>query len=530
MIGIRVSAEEQPVVREFFELFKTPWKFFDGSPTEVLICARAELPETDAKLVLIYDGGPNDFDRENKIEIRPAGEPKMFTHGNRTFPIYGNCLVFEKSGEPVMREIILNGQAFVRIGYDLFSEIRQLLTAGQPVKHAQIPTLEIHIALLRDLLVKYSIPFVEIPPAPAGSRFIACLTHDVDHAGIRNHRFDHTMFGFLYRATAGSLIDFGRGKKTFAQLVTNCAAALSLPFVHLRLAKDFWQQFDRYAEMESGLHSTFFVIPQKGRPGSDANGNRPARRAAKYDAAGLAGQLQQLQSAGHEIGVHGIDAWRDVAAGRDERERISQLTGMTELGVRMHWLFFNENSPATLEHAGFSYDSTVGYNETVGYLAGTTQVFKPLPAVRLLELPLHVMDTALFYPSYLNLSPRGAEQFIRPLMADAVDFGGALTINWHDRSLAPERLWGGFYIRLLDQCKSKGAWFATAAQTVSWFRKRRNAAFETVASHNPVKIRMAADDNNSLPGLRIRIFKPGQTGGDIIELPAQDGMEISVAV
>ena len=30
----------------------------------------------------------------------------------------------------------------------------------------------------------------------------------------------------------------------------------------------------------------------------------------------------------------------------------------------------------TLEKAGFSYDSTVGYNETIGYRAGTAQVFK----------------------------------------------------------------------------------------------------------------------------------------------------------
>ena len=44
------------------------------------------------------------------------------------------------------------------------------------------------------------------------------------------------------------------------------------------------------------------------------------------------------------------------------------------------------------------YDSTIGYNETVGYRAGTTQPYRPLAASRLLELPLHVMDTALFYP------------------------------------------------------------------------------------------------------------------------------------
>ncbi len=108
----------------------------------------------------------------------------------------------------------------------------------------------------------------------------------------------------------------------------------------------------------------------------------------------------------------------------------------------MHWLYYDQQSPSALETAGAAYDSTIGYNETVGYRAGTTQVYKPLDVSRLLELPLHVMDTALFYPSYLGLSPQEARALLGRMVDNAVHFGGCLTINWHDRSLAPERLWG----------------------------------------------------------------------------------------
>ena len=76
----------------------------------------------------------------------------------------------------------------------------------------------------------------------------------------------------------------------------------------------------------------------------------------------------------------------------------------------MHWLFFDEHSPGVLDQAGFSYDSTVGFRETIGYRAGTMQVYKPLGVKNLLELPLHVMDTALFYPSYLNLGENEARE------------------------------------------------------------------------------------------------------------------------
>ena len=66
---------------------------------------------------------------------------------------------------------------------------------------------------------------MEIPPVPDGHRFIACLTHDMDHIGIRNHKFDHTMFGFLYRATMGSVMDVCLGKEEMRQMMINWLAA-----------------------------------------------------------------------------------------------------------------------------------------------------------------------------------------------------------------------------------------------------------------------------------------------------------------
>jgi hypothetical protein len=534
MIGVFAKDEDQAVVREFFELFKTPWEFGRaGSKTEVAICSRAEIPKIEARLVLLFRGEINSFDRANGIRVRPQNSDKNLFYDGRRLPIYGNCatfgksddatLVVEDSQEPALFETAIGGQTFIRVGYDLFEEIRLLLTTGQPVVHAQISALEIHIALLRSLIVRHSIPLIEIPPIPAGHDFIACLTHDVDHVGIRNHKFDRTMFGFLYRATIGSVLDFFKGKRTLKQVGINWRAAASLPFVHFGIAKDFWFQFDHYVEIEKGFASTFFIIPKKGETGIDANGNRPARRAASYEAAKLPEIFRKLETTGHEIGVHGIEAWRDSTKGRGELEIISGLTGVRESGVRMHWLFFDERSPALLESAGFSYDSTVGYNETVGYRAGTVQAFKPFQTNRLLELPMHVMDTALFYPSHLNLSPDQAEDMIFPLVENAVRFGGVLTVNWHDRSIAPERLWDGFYIWLLARLKAKGAWFATAAKTVSWFRKRRSVTFEQTENG---RIRIRGGNNDGLPGLRVRIFRPEKNAAGFVESTFQDGMEI----
>jgi hypothetical protein len=521
MIGVVANQAERPVICEFFELFKTPWEFYrSGCDYDVILCSKQPFRNSSAKLVLIYSNEENESDREKGIEILSQRSNRVLLCSGDRIPIYGNCLTFRKGGthglvedgtrEPAEVQLCSGSQTFVRIGFDLFHEIRHLLTHGQPLVHARIPTLELHIELLRDLILSCSIPLVEIPPSPAGYNFIACLTHDVDHVGIRLHKFDHTMFGFLYRATIGSLIKFCTGQRSAGYLAANWMAAFSLPFIHLGLAKDFWDDFDRYLDIESGLNSTFFVIPGKGDPGRSASGSAPSRRATRYDVTQIAGQIQHLVSARREIALHGIDAWRDVDKGRAELATIQRVTGKSEIGVRMHWLFFDENSPVKLEEAGFSYDSTVGYNETAGYRAGTTQAFKPPGATRMLELPMHIMDTALFYPVHMNLSLEQAETLIGQFINNASHFGGVLTINWHDRSVAPERLWGGVYNNLLDDLKKMGAWFPTAAQAVSWFKKRRSAVIENVAREaETIRVKVSLDNSDDdLPGLRIRVHKP----------------------
>jgi hypothetical protein len=140
-------------------------------------------------------------------------------------------------------------------------------------------------------------------------------------------------------------------------------------------------------------------------------------------------------------------------------------------------------------------------------------VYKLLEAERLLELPLHVMDTSLFYLSYLGLSPRKASARLRKMTDNVVQFGGCLTVNWHDRSLAPERFWGGCYLELIQDMKSRGAWFASAGQAVSWFRKRRAAAFVTDSREpNAVRVEVAHDQGSGLPGLRLRTYKALERG------------------
>jgi hypothetical protein len=520
MIGVIASPSEHAVVSEFFELFKTPWEYYRSNRRyEVLILSdESQFPRDVAKLVVMYTTQQRPCDAEEKTNLTSwPTENRILCYRGARFPIYGDTVTFretetgdlvdEESHQAAIQVESSRTGVVARIGYNLFSEIRTLLTMGQPVSAASIPALELHIALLRDLIIANGVPLIEIPPVPDGYQFIACLTHDIDHPSICRHRFDHTMLGFLYRAGIASFLDVIRGRAPFRKLLANWVAALKLPLVYLGLAKDFWEGFDRYTELEGQARSTFFVIPFKGCPGRTGEGLAPSHRASAYGASDVAVTLRKLMSADCEVALHGIDAWHDHALGRQEVEEVRKLTSRQRIGVRMHWLYFDEQSPEILESAGADYDSTIGYNETVGYRAGTTQVYKPLKATRLLELPLHIMDTALFFPCYLDLSPVGAAERVGKIIDNAVQFGGCVTVNWHDRSIAPERLWGDFYVGMLQELKNKGAWFSTSAEAVSWFRKRRSAVFQAPIGESGIpRVKIDDDGCADLPGLRLRVY------------------------
>jgi hypothetical protein len=548
VIGVIADPEEQSIVREFFELFKTPWEFHRRNRQyDVLLRAGDVQSEGAAKLVLVYAGRRVHFDEEQKVQTgRQRRHPCILLQQGNRIPIYGDTVTFSEKEKSLLTDEDQQCAAYldesedrvvVRIGYDLFSEVRSLLTVGQPPANAHMPALELHIAFLKDLIIGCGVPLVEIPPVPDGYQFVACLTHDVDHPAIRQHKWDHTMFGFLYRAIFVSLRKFIHREMSIRDLLRNWTAVLKLPFVHLGLAKDFWREFDeRYLELEKGLHSTFFVIPFGNQSGSNTHGPAPRLRATRYGAQDIADTIRKLTTAGCEVGLHGMDAWLDSLKGRQELEEIRQLTGVAEVGVRMHWLYYNLHSPLALEEAGAAYDSTVGYNETVGYRAGTTQVYKALDANQLLELPLHIMDTALFYPSHLALSPRQAKALLGRMVDDVVQFGGTLTINWHDRSLAPERLWGACYRELIQELQSRGAWFSTAGEATSWFRKRRSAAFEADSiKWDSARANVAVERSDTLPGLRLRFHKAGKSeqigthrSEDYVDTAVSETIETSV--
>jgi CBS domain-containing protein len=490
MIGVLTTELQREAVREFFQLFKIPWSFCDESNATSFSAVVTTVPGAPLpKASLLICSGPAESAVDAHLTLIPLPGSEVLTYADMRFRVHtrlaafagtdhnSRVIVTNDAGQAVGIVTQHDGMKVLRLGYDLFAEVDHLRSTGQAPADALSPAIDIHISILRDALLDSGITVVEIPPHPHGHEFIVCLTHDIDFIGIRHHKLDHTFFGFVYRVCRSLFRARLYGWRTVAR---NFRALASLPAVYLKMIPDFWYPMDRYSEIEGHRPSTYFFIPYAGRPGRNATTGRAFLRAAPYDVNEYAGALQRLEEQGREVGVHGIDAWCDAPTGADELSVIRAITQRKDIGIRMHWLYFTDGSPKTLEETGYLYDSTLGYNDAVGFRNGTTQVFQPKGVSRLLEVPLNVQDTAMFFPDRMNLGEGAAFALCRKLIAHLVRFGGVLTVNWHDRSLVPERNWDQFYIKFVKALTDLNPWFAQMRSVTEWFQRRRDIAFDSV--------------------------------------------------
>jgi hypothetical protein len=523
VIGVICAAGQGAAVREFFQLFKTPWEMFDpeASYDAVIVSGVEPVPDTlEARLVICFSDELRPDDALHGIVPGDRRTSAVATSEGSELPLFCGATELRGQGRVCgwfadnQRPIVLECQErdanrLIRCGYNLFSEVERLLTLGQPVEHARTPTLDLHIDLLRRWLVDAGVGVIELYPTPPNCGLLASLTHDIDFFGIRRHKHDKTLIGFLYRALVGSAVDLIRGRGSMRRLLRNWRAVLSLPLVHAGLVEDFWLPFERYLIADAPWRSTFFVIPFRGRPGVAPGGGVATSRAVPYQASEIAAELRTLAAGGHEVAVHGIDAWRDSELGRQELETVNEASWKRSLGVRMHWLYLDQSSFRRLDRAGFDYDSSFGYNDRPGFRAGTSQVFAPLGASRLLELPLHIQDTTLLFPGRMNLTEEDAVTVCEQLVDTVARNGGVATVSWHERSLSPERLWDGVYGELLAFLRSREASVRPACEVISWFRLRRNVELEGMRLTPEMVSELAIPEGEvDADALRVRIHHP----------------------
>jgi hypothetical protein len=521
-LGVMVPDRYHAVTAEMFELFKTSWELVrDDVDYEVILC-HSDTAGREGRRLTIVSGEPSPVDTLWGVSSTHFAGPSRIDAAGIEIDLHRPWLPVGGAGQAFAWKTPRR----LRLGYDLFAEIEGLLTVGQRGPCARNANTDRHLEVLRSAILAAGLPVAEIEPAPAGTSLTVALTHDVDFARMRSHVFDRTAAGFLYRATIGTLAELVRGRASLPKLRRNVAAALKLPLVYLGWASDPWNCFAAYANLDQRWRSTFYVIPRRNHPGRMApDGDIDPTRACRYQASDVAADLTALERAGFEVGLHGIDAWTTAADATAERADLRDASSGTASGVRMHWLYFSPQTYTALESAGFDYDSTFGFNDAVGFRAGTGQVFRPLGATHLVEIPLIIQDTALFIAQRLD-EDEAFSQCTRAI-AEARAFGAGLTLLWHMRSIAPERCWDGFYRRLLQHLEAEGAWLAPAAEVVQFYRRRRCVNLDTRIHDGVLTIRPRSDGGID-HRLRLRVRFPN--GSQPVRRLPLDGETVELAV
>lgn len=525
MITVICRESQMPIAREFFELFKVPWNIHTkGQSSPVYIVdGSLKVPE-GGELAIVFGSVETDFDRKHGIRVHPGSGSVTPMISDGLPPVYGGSAAIampsvdsgNSNGAGKCFDVArLSDRTVIRVGWDLFEEVRFLLAEGQPGEFSHRPALDEHIALIRSWIVAAGVPLVEVPSHPQRHPFTVCLTHDVDFLGIRHHFFDRTIIGFILRALLPAIFGHGGGKVSLSDYLRNVIAVVQLPLIALGLKKDFLNKLKRYSELEKGLGSTFFMIPYKNEPGCRmpegiSEPSPPGWRSARYDIRDYFEDLNELAQNGHEIGLHGLDAWCDPEKGFRELETIKSIAGQEKVGVRMHWLYSDHNTLKVLEKAGFEYDSTVGYNDSIGFCPGTAQAYRMPGTSRILELPLIVQDTAMFFKKRMALTEKAAAVRCKELIDAIEESGGIFTVNWHQRSIAPERNWERFYRDLIEDLKSRDPWFATCVSAAQWFKMRRRIRFDYRETGDGQRtLRVFHGGQEGLPEPILRLYRPG---------------------
>jgi hypothetical protein len=313
------------------------------------------------------------------------------------------------------------------------------------------------------------------PIWPSQKNFAVCLTHDVDI--VSNYCLKE-----LSRQLRTSLLcgrsDFFKKKKSF--LYSN---------------KDPLHCYERWlgAENEIGANSTFFFWAGWSKSTkhhrTDCTYELHDRLVFDGQKCTVAEMMQEIDRRGSEIGLH--PSWYsfdDVDELKRQKEVLEAVLGHEIFSVRQHYLHYDIRiTPRVHRDAGFKFDSTLGFNDNVGFRFGTCYPWylydlESEKELSILEIPLIVQDVALLSPNKgLRLDENMAFRYVEHMTEEVEKVGGVLTLSWHPNYVIISEWWN-LYVRTLRYLKKKNPWFSSVKEIGEWYKKNTDRSIQKAAN------------------------------------------------
>jgi len=305
------------------------------------------------------------------------------------------------------------------------------------------------------------------PIWPDGKPFAVCLTHDVDLVSTHSFR-QKARTRAEYILNGPSVM---RKARSLAGLGWDVAQAIKYG-----RKLDPLHCYERWlaAEAAVGARSTFFFWPGwkavgKHHP-SDCSYDMTDRVVFDGQRCTVAEMIREIDRQGWEIGLH--PSWYsfdDAEEMKRQKAALESALGKDVVSVRQHFLHYDIRvTPRVQAEAGFKYDSTLGFNDNVGFRFGTCYPWrlydlkaeKELP---IMEVPLIIQDGAMLSPvKGMRLDEDTAFQYVVQIADTVEQVGGVLTLLWHPNAIINSRWWN-LYLRSLEYLKEKNAWFGSVS-------------------------------------------------------------------
>jgi hypothetical protein len=337
--------------------------------------------------------------------------------------------------------------------------------------YGHIPIVNVYVGYLERLL-RDRLGVVGRPRWPDGKRAAIALSHDVDmpdryallQSGLRPWRLRRNARGYA-RSTA----------------------RLARARLGDRTPGDFWL-FDDVArsERDHGFRSTFFfsAVPFHHAHGDPVD--------VLYDVRDprFRPVFERLLDDGFDIGLHAsYRAFEEPERLATERAALAGAARTAIPGIRHHYWHLGPDIAATLrghEAAGFEFDSSIAFNDHVGFRRSVALPFHPFDPVlgrplRTIQIPTFCMDGNLFYTSD---DVEAGVSAVDALVDEIVATGGVGSIDWHIQTSYPAnpefRSWGIAYQEILGGLAGRpDVWVTDMASIARWSAARSAATRAT---------------------------------------------------
>jgi len=282
---------------------------------------------------------------------------------------------------------------------------------------------------------------------PDNKKFAVCLTHDVDDI---YPPISHMLLSSLLSLKALDL------NLLSSQVLWKFSKKWPSPYFNFREIMEMERKFE--------AKSTFYFL---------ATEHDPVR--FRYNIEDISDELKFIVSNGWDVGLHvgyySFDNRQDIIK---EKKRLERAIGKEIIGCRNHYLRFKvPDTWEILAKAGFKYDATVGYTDSIGFRNGMCQPYRPFnlnsnSETNIVEIPLVIMEGSLIN---MKLDPYRALAIIKSMVDQVEEYNGVLSLLWHNSTFGfPFRQqWAKLYEAILSYCHEKNAWMTSANEIYHWY-------------------------------------------------------------